>query len=256
MKMSSSLTSTIKKEGGGTTGRRGCCDCVWGGRGPCLCATPFSSVRSKFTHMAELELKVKSLLQAQGPQTLEEASGGVSSELNETEFALTQLLSDCSIVSRDITTEEDEVKLYWRKAAPELRKWPTPETVHLRGIRPPSQKSRMPFKSPARTPTTNPATPRSRPGFSRKRNESTNSTGMRLADEIQRLRVKLDEVEGEIKVLAVDHYCEDELQVHINKLHEYNEIKDIGQLLLGKIAEVEGTTTATLYDKFGLGLDD
>jgi len=30
-------------------------------------------------------------------------------------------------------------------------------------------------------------------------------------------------------------YCEEELQEHIDKLHEYNEIKDVGQLLIGKL---------------------
>ena len=30
-------------------------------------------------------------------------------------------------------------------------------------------------------------------------------------------------------------YSEEELQQHIQKLHEYNEIKDVGQLLIGKL---------------------
>lgn len=32
-----------------------------------------------------------------------------------------------------------------------------------------------------------------------------------------------------------DRYNEDELQEHMSLLHEYNEIKDVGQLLLGKL---------------------
>ena len=37
--------------------------------------------------------------------------------------------------------------------------------------------------------------------------------------------------------LQIHRYSEDELQLHIEKLHEYNEIKDVGQLLLGKIGK-------------------
>lgn len=35
--------------------------------------------------------------------------------------------------------------------------------------------------------------------------------------------------------LVVIRYSEEELQAHIDKLHEYNEIKDVGQLLIGKL---------------------
>ena len=35
----------------------------------------------------------------------------------------------------------------------------------------------------------------------------------------------------------LDRYHEEELQEHIDKLHEYNEIKDIGQLLIGKLGQ-------------------
>ena len=34
-------------------------------------------------------------------------------------------------------------------------------------------------------------------------------------------------------------YSEEELQQHIQKLHEYNEIKDIGQLLIGKLGNLK-----------------
>lgn len=32
-------------------------------------------------------------------------------------------------------------------------------------------------------------------------------------------------------------YHVDELEAHISKLHEYNDIKDVGQMLLGKLGE-------------------
>ena len=40
------------------------------------------------------------------------------------------------------------------------------------------------------------------------------------------------------------------------KTHEYNEVKDIGQTLLDKIAEVDGVTTTHVYQRFSLTLDD
>ena len=51
-------------------------------------------------------------------------------------------------------------------------------------------------------------------------------------------------------------YNEDELETHIKALHDYNEIKYVGQILLGKIAEAENTTTTSLYSRFRLELDD
>lgn len=32
----------------------------------------------------------------------------------------------------------------------------------------------------------------------------------------------------------------DELEDHISQLHEYNDIKDVGQMLLGKLGEQQG----------------
>ena len=82
-------------------------------------------------------------------------------------------------------------------------------------------------------------------------NESAES----IAEEIEHLKDQLKNIDSEISELSHD-YHEDELQQFIDHLHEYNEIKDVGQLLLGKLAEVQGTTTAQLYHQFDLNLDD
>lgn len=70
-----------------------------------------------------------------------------------------------------------------------------------------------------------------------------------------KLKKELQSVEEEVAVLSRD-YSEEELPLYIERLHEYNEIKDVGQLLLGKLAELQGTTTASLYERFGLDRDD
>ena len=43
---------------------------------------------------------------------------------------------------------------------------------------------------------------------------------------------------------------------HIAALHGYNEMKDLGQMLLGKLAEMEGGITREMYPRFGLDLAD
>lgn len=55
-----------------------------------------------------------------------------------------------------------------------------------------------------------------------------------LVKEIETLKAKLEILDKEIKDLS-EEYSEEELQQHIQMLHEYNEIKDVGQLLLGKL---------------------
>ncbi|XP_042250290.1 DNA repair protein SWI5 homolog [Thunnus maccoyii] len=71
--------------------------------------------------------------------------------------------------------------------------------------------------------------------------------------ELERSREKLD---AEIAQLEAEGYRVEELEHHIDMLHEYNDIKDIGQSLLGRIAALRGTTTRDLYSHFGLELED
>jgi len=42
----------------------------------------------------------------------------------------------------------------------------------------------------------------------------------------------------------------------ISNLHEYNDMKDIAQALIGKLAEFEGVRTVDLYKNFGLDIND
>ncbi|XP_046845914.1 DNA repair protein SWI5 homolog [Xenia sp. Carnegie-2017] len=73
--------------------------------------------------------------------------------------------------------------------------------------------------------------------------------------DIDILKEKITIVEDEINGIGIE-YSEDELQLHIDRLHEYNDIKDLGQLLLGKLAECQGKTTKMLYEEYGLDVND
>lgn len=46
------------------------------------------------------------------------------------------------------------------------------------------------------------------------------------------------------------------MKKHINLLHEYNDIRDIGQGLIGMIADNRGLRISDLYPEFGLDPKD
>ncbi|XP_025113064.1 DNA repair protein SWI5 homolog isoform X1 [Pomacea canaliculata] len=77
-----------------------------------------------------------------------------------------------------------------------------------------------------------------------------------LAKEIKELEGQLAEVENQIEELRQDGLEESELAVHIEKLHEYNDIKDTAQMILGHIATLQGVRARDLYPQYGLELDD
>ncbi|KAF9328796.1 swi5-like zinc finger protein [Podila minutissima] len=77
---------------------------------------------------------------------------------------------------------------------------------------------------------------------------------------IEALKATILELQAEeqalIKKLRGEGSAKEIINQHIEKLHEYNEIKDVGQVILGKCAELEGTTIRQQYENFGLDPTD
>ncbi|KAJ8286598.1 hypothetical protein GJAV_G00040990 [Gymnothorax javanicus] len=97
------------------------------------------------------------------------------------------------------------------------------------------------FKSPLQAPSTSSCPKEIKPS---------------IQQEIEELRKKEAELDREIIQLECHGVEIQELEQHIDYLHEYNDVKDIGQTLLGKLATIRGVTTRDLYAQFGLELDD
>ncbi|XP_043838368.1 DNA repair protein SWI5 homolog, partial [Dromiciops gliroides] len=97
------------------------------------------------------------------------------------------------------------------------------------------------FRSPVLTPKSDQA-------------DDTSEDSLRL--EIQELKQKRDALDQEISQLMAEGYVVSELEDHISLLHEYNDIKDVGQMLMGKLASIRGVTTKELYPEFDLDMND
>ncbi|KAM4019473.1 DNA repair protein SWI5 homolog [Anomaloglossus baeobatrachus] len=134
---------------------------------------------------------------------------------------------------------------------PLQRGTPTPKPPSSRTPRPGSGRSRAPlgyggrcsraFKSPVQSPSV------SKPSSAHSED---------LQREISDLKNKDGSLDEEIRKLEAEGFCVEELDKHIALLHEYNELKDTGQMLLGRLAAMRGVTTKDLYGEFGLDLED
>ncbi|XP_051052002.1 DNA repair protein SWI5 homolog [Phodopus roborovskii] len=86
--------------------------------------------------------------------------------------------------------------------------------------------------------------------------EDDEISGETLNSDIQKLKEKKEMLDKEISQLVKEGYRVGELEDHISLLHEYNDIKDVAQMLLGKLALTQGVTIKELYPDFGLDLSD
>ncbi|XP_055577070.1 DNA repair protein SWI5 homolog, partial [Falco cherrug] len=77
-----------------------------------------------------------------------------------------------------------------------------------------------------------------------------------LQYEIKELKQKDLALDQETAQLLSEDYSLEELEQRISLLHEYNDIKDAGQTLLGKLAVIRGVTTKQLYPEYDLELSD
>ncbi|XP_031225673.1 DNA repair protein SWI5 homolog isoform X1 [Mastomys coucha] len=65
--------------------------------------------------------------------------------------------------------------------------------------------------------------------------ESDDASEETLTSDIQKLKEKQEMLDKEISQLIAEGYRVIELEQHISLLHEYNDIKDVSQMLLGKL---------------------
>ncbi|XP_072287640.1 DNA repair protein SWI5 homolog [Pyxicephalus adspersus] len=73
---------------------------------------------------------------------------------------------------------------------------------------------------------------------------------------ISELSEKEASLDKEIAQLEAQGYSLAELDKHISLLHEYNELKDTGQMLMGRLAVLRGITSKDLYSELGMDVED
>ncbi|KAK6909026.1 DNA repair protein Swi5/Sae3 [Kwoniella mangroviensis CBS 10435] len=81
---------------------------------------------------------------------------------------------------------------------------------------------------------------------------STNTANSKHAEHIRELQAELTV----LKIELGDHNPQQIVQNHIKLLHEYNEIKDGTQALIGKYAQLTGRTVREIHQEMGLPLTD
>lgn len=73
-------------------------------------------------------------------------------------------------------------------------------------------------------------------------------------DQIEAIRQKISKIDDEIKEMNVN-YNEKDLDAIIDQLHLYNDVKDMSQFLLEKMANIKGVTIKSMHQTYGLNID-
>ncbi|KAL6053935.1 swi5-like zinc finger protein [Balamuthia mandrillaris] len=74
---------------------------------------------------------------------------------------------------------------------------------------------------------------------------------------LQALRDRIKELQDQVQARAEEEKMYDaEAKDYMEALHQYNELKDIGQMLMGKLATLEGLLTRDLYVRYDLKWED
>jgi hypothetical protein len=66
--------------------------------------------------------------------------------------------------------------------------------------------------------------------------------------------IKLQQLDSEVRQLEISYKTK--LNAHLERLHLYNDLKDIGTGLFGGISNITGITTKQLYEQYELNLND
>lgn len=68
---------------------------------------------------------------------------------------------------------------------------------------------------------------------------------------LDELRQKEAQLDREIAGLVSENLSIEELDRQIDLLHRYNDIKDVAQIVMGRLAELENVTVKSLHEKYG-----
>ena len=83
-----------------------------------------------------------------------------------------------------------------------------------------------------------------------------NADPNKLKQEIASMQQELDECEEEIGMLNEANYEVEYLDLIIEKLHEYNDVKDTAQTLLERVAHVKGDTIKAMHEFYGIDFEN
>ncbi|CAH1105878.1 unnamed protein product [Psylliodes chrysocephalus] len=80
------------------------------------------------------------------------------------------------------------------------------------------------------------------------------STNLELKSRYERLQKENSKLDKEIEGLEKDGVTED-MHLQMEALHDYNEMKDVTQVVLGYLADVEHVTLKELHQRYNLPIE-